>query len=356
MPANHTMKRRTRDRKTSSARVTSVDVAREAGVSQSAVSRVFTPGASVSAATRHKVLAAATELGYRPNALARSLITQRSHLIGIVMAHLTNPFYPPVLDAFSRKLQAQGRGVLLISAPSTGDIDAALPEVLQYQVDAVVITSATLSSAMAEECARQGRPVVLFNRVVADAKVHAVCCDNVAGGRRIADLFLDAGDTRTGYIAGTENSSTNLERERGFRERLRARGAPLPLRAVGNYNYDDGARAAQHLLDAKDRPTAIFCANDVMACAVIDVARARGLRVPDDLSVAAFDDSIVANLKSYQLTTIRQPVEAMVDKTIELILARGAGAGAAPVLSRIPGELVVRSSARLPPGMTRGPS
>jgi DNA-binding LacI/PurR family transcriptional regulator len=353
MPATTTMKRRARDRKSGSARVTSVDVARTAGVSQSAVSRVFTPGASVSATTRRKVMAAATDLGYRPNALARSLITQRSHLIGIVMAHLTNPFYPPVLDTFSRKLQAQGRGVLLISAPRTGDIDAALPEVLQYQVDAIVITSATLSSAMAEECARQGRPVVLFNRVVADAKVHAVCCDNVAGGRRVADLFLDAGDTRTGYVAGTENSSTNLERERGFRERLRARGAPLPLRAVGNYNYADGAEAARQLLNRKDRPTAMFCANDVMACAAIDVARARGLRVPEDLSVVAFDDSIVACLEAYQLTTIRQPVEAMVDKTIELILAPGAGSHSKPVVCRLPGELVVRGSARLPPGMAR---
>jgi DNA-binding LacI/PurR family transcriptional regulator len=350
MQTSNNMKRRARVRKTAA---TSIDVAKAAGVSQSAVSRVFTPGASVSPATRRKVTDAAAALGYRPNALARSLITQRSNLIGIVMAHLTNPFYPPVLDSFSRKLQAQGRGVLLISAPSTGDIDDALPEVLQYQVDAIVITSATLSSAMAEECARQGRPVVLFNRVVADAKVHAVCCDNVVGGRRIADLFLDAGDTRTGYIAGTENSSTNLERERGFRERLRARGAPLPLRAVGNYNYADGAEAARQLLDRKDRPTALFCANDVMACAAIDVARARGLRVPDDLSVVAFDDSIVAGLNAYQLTTIRQPVEAMVDKTIELILAPDAGQRAKPVICRLPGDLVVRGSARLPPAFSR---
>ncbi len=329
-------------------RITSNDVAKTAGVSQSAVSRVFTPGASVSPAMRKLVVAAAAKLGYRPNAIARSLITRRTRLVGIVMAHLTNPFYPPVLERFSRQLEAHGRRVLLITLPGQRSGDAALPEILQYQVDSLVLTSATLSSAMADECARIGMPVVLFNRTAARSRVSAVCCDNEAAGILAADLFLDAGDRRLGYLAGTANSSTNLERERGFFERVAARKAARPSRASGDYVYETAFQAARQLLAGKRRPTALFCANDVMAFAAIDAARELGLRVPADISVLAVDDSAMARWRAYDLTTIRQPVEAMVDATVELLLGLEDGTITGSVIRRLPGELVIRGSARLP--------
>lgn len=329
-------------------RVTSTDVARAAGVSQSAVSRAFTPGASVAPSTRKRVVEAAAKLGYRPNAIARSLITRRTKLVGIVMAHLTNPFYPPVLERFSRKLEEHGRRVLLITLPGQSRGDAALPEILQYQVDSLVLTSATLSSAMAEECARLGMPVVLFNRMAARSRVSAVCCDNEAAGTLAADLFLDAGDRRLGYLAGTANSSTNLERERGFVERVAARKAPKPQRVAGNYDYETAFAAARGLLAPKSHPTALFCANDVMAFAAIDAARALGLRVPADVSVLAVDDSAMARWRAYDLTTIRQPVEAMVDATVDLLLGLEDGRLKGVVVRRLPGELIVRSSVRMP--------
>ncbi|MBM3521525.1 MAG: substrate-binding domain-containing protein [Alphaproteobacteria bacterium] len=329
-------------------RVTSTDVARAAGVSQSAVSRAFTPGASVAPKTRKRVVAAATKLGYRPNAIARSLITRRTKLVGIVMAHLTNPFYPPVLERFSRKLEEHGRRVLLITLPGQSHGDAALPEILQYQVDSLVLTSATLSSAMAEECARLGMPVVLFNRTASRSRVSAVCCDNEAAGSLAADLFLDAGDRHLGYLAGTANSSTNLERERGFFDRVAARKAPKPKRAAGDYDYETAFAASRALLAAKSRPTALLCANDVMAFAAIDAARGLGLRVPRDLSVLAVDDSAMARWRAYDLTTIRQPVEAMVDATVDLLLGLEEGRLTGSVVRRLPGELIVRSSVRMP--------
>lgn len=334
-------------------RVTSTDVARKAGVSQSAVSRTFTPGASVAPATRKRVVEAAAELGYRPNAIARSLITRRTKLVGIVMAHLTNPFYPPVLERFSRKLEEHGRRVLLITVPGQSRGDAALPEILQYQVDSLVLTSATLSSAMADECARLGLPVVLFNRTAARTRVSAVCCDNEAAGMLAADVLLDAGDRRLGYIAGTANSSTNLERERGFFERIAARKAPRPHKIVGDYDYETAFAAARELFASRGRPGAIFCANDVMAFAAIDAARAAGLRVPADVSIMAVDDSAMARWRAYDLTTIRQPVEAMVDATVDLLLGLEDGRITGSVVRRLPGELVIRGSTRLPPRQLR---
>ena len=153
--------------------VTSTDVAKRANVWQSAVSRTFTTGASVSENTRNKVLAAAEELGYRPNALARSLISGRSHIVGLVVAYLENHFYPIVIERLSRALQAHGYHVLLFMS-EPGQQDKVIGDILQYQIDGVVLASVTLSSHIAEECAALGVPVVLFNRYIADAQASSV--------------------------------------------------------------------------------------------------------------------------------------------------------------------------------------
>ena len=322
-------------------RVTSLDVARAAGVSQSAVSRAFTAGASVAPDTRARVLAAASALGYRPNILARSLVSRTSGLVGIVMGHLTNPFYPAVLEAFGATLRQVDKRMLLIPVPD-GDVDQVIGEVLQHQVDGIVIASATLSSALAEECARQGRPVVLFNRTTTAPTVATVSCDNEGAGRLVARALVAAGHTRLLYVAGTPDSSTNLERERGFHAEAAALGAGVRV-VAGLYHYETAFAAVTAAL--QDPPEAVFAANDVMGCAAIDAARRRGLAVPRDLSVIAMDDGPMAAWAGYDLTVIRQPVAAMVAAAVDLLLA--AGSGAPPAHVRLPGTLTRRGSARL---------
>jgi DNA-binding LacI/PurR family transcriptional regulator len=327
-------------------RVTSVDVARLANVSQSAVSRTFSPNGAVSAQTRERVLAAARQLGYTPNALARSLITRRTNIVGVVMADMTNPFYPTVLEELARQLAASGRQLLLLTTPPDREIDDLLPLLLQYQVDAVVIASATISSAMAGVLAGRGTPVVLFNRHVPGAAVSAVLCDNVEGGRLVANLLLDAGHRRLAYIAGKPDTSTNIDREKGFGDRLSERGATPLLREQGAYSYQAGYDAATRLLTRPDRPTAIFCANDIIALGALDAARsACGLRVPEDVSVIGFDDIPAAAWPSYQLTTIRQPVEQMVAIAIDLLGRSLDRPGAEPDVHLLRGVLVRRASA-----------
>ena len=162
---------------------TSSDVARRAGVSQSAVSRVFTPGASVSAATRAKVLRAADELGYRPNALARSLITQRSRLVGVGLAYLNNQYYPMALEKLTLRLQAEGYHCMILFAQNKEPADAIVGTFLQYRVDAVILASAALSTPWVAACERAGVPVVLFNRSHEEPSFSAVTSANVEGGR-----------------------------------------------------------------------------------------------------------------------------------------------------------------------------
>jgi DNA-binding LacI/PurR family transcriptional regulator len=329
-------------------RSTSIDVARLANVSQSAVSRTFSENGKVSAATRAKVLLAARTLGYTPNVIARSLITQRTNIIGMVMADITNPFYPTVLENFTQRLREMGQQVLLITAPPDQDTDELLPPLLQYQVDAVIMTSATLSSEMARTLAQQGRPVILFNRYVPDAGVSAVCCDNVEGGRLVANLLLDAGHKQLAYIAGKRDTSTNIDREKGFTDRLRERGVTEWLGETGNYTYESGYDAACRLLQRATPPTAIFCANDIMALGALDAARAAcGRRVPEDVSVVGFDDIPAAGWPAYNLTTIRQPVNRMITATLDLLKERLENPHAEPVLKLLPGVLVARGSARI---------
>ncbi|QYU66714.1 LacI family DNA-binding transcriptional regulator [Leptolyngbya sp. 15MV] len=329
---------------------TATDVAQRAGVSQSAVSRAFTPGASVSAETRARVLEAARALGYRPNAIARSLVARRSRIIGVAMANLHNLFYPDVLEALSRGLRARGYQVLLFTPEAGRSADPLLREVLDWRVDGLILASTTLSSAVAEECRAAGIPVLLFNRTARGAEVSSVTGENFRGGRVVAEFLAAGGHRRMGFIAGIENSSTSRDRERGFAGWLAENGFAPPLRDVGQYRFDAAAQATRTLLARPDRPDAVFCANDLMATATMEVARHEfGLRIPRDLSVIGFDDTAPARWPSFSLTSFAQPLGPMVDAAIGL-MAEMIENRAAPVRHAVlRGELMVRGSARMPP-------
>lgn len=339
--------------------VTSIDVARLANVSQSAVSRTFTPGASVSEATREKVMDAARKLGYRPNAHARSLTTKRSRIIGLVLSYLGNLFHPAALEKLSKRLQADGHHVLLFLSDNPNS-DEVVNEILQYHVDGIILAATTLSSSIAQRCADAAIPVVLFNRVMAKGSAGAVSSvrsDNLAGGRAVARYLADSGHERIAFIAGYEESSTNLERERGFREGLADCGLRIWARAVGNYDFDQARQAVLDLFGGKgERPDAVFVASDHMAFAVMDTLRHElGLRVPEDVSVVGFDNVPQAAWPSYRLTTVEQPLGPMVEATVDLLqrhLYQDHPAAGENVV--VPGELMIRGSVRSAPFTPEG--
>jgi DNA-binding LacI/PurR family transcriptional regulator len=337
-------------------KVTSIEVAAHAGVSQSTVSRVFgANGSNVSHKVRQRVIQAAQDLGYQPNAIARMMSTRQTNIVGIVMATITSPFYPYVLEKFLQELQAIDRQVLLFTASENQSIDDMLPLVLQYQVDALIITSATLSSEMAAVSMQRGTPVILFNRSLNDPNISAVCADNVAGGRLVADILLDSGHERLAFIAGLLNTSTTQDREQGFASRLRERSYRHWQRAQGQYTYESGYEAAQTLLNQSAPPDAIFCANDIMALGAIDAIRAQGLCVGDDISVIGFDNIPMAAWGAYQLTTISQEVDLMIQQTIALMLEKIEQPNSPSRVERIAGQLIIRSSVRnLSSAITQG--
>ena len=198
-------------------KVTSLQVAKKAGVSQSAVSRVFTPGASASRATIDKVKKAANDLGYRPNVLARAMVSGKSRIIGVVVAYLENQFYPEALERLSNSLQAQGYHVLIFMAgKNMQSLDGVVEEILDYQVDGIVAASVAMSSTLAERCKFAGVPMVLFNRSQDLPSMSAVTSDNIAGGRKVAEFLISGNHKKIGYISGWEGASTQRDREAGF--------------------------------------------------------------------------------------------------------------------------------------------
>ena len=325
-------------------RVTSTDVAREAGVSQSAVSRAFTPGAHISAATRARVLSAASRLGYQPNAIARSLVTQRSGIVALIVGDLHNPFYPQALSRFAQALEARGKRALLLTHDASQDVQLALDAARSYQIEAAIVFPTRLNAAPPTlgDVSKGGVPVLLFNRHLPGEGLLSVACDNFAGGRLAADVLLHTGARQLAFIGGDPETSTNRDRLAGFTQRLAEEGLePLatPARA---FHYDWGVEATLELHRAGQLPDAIFGANDIIAIGVLDALRQLGRSVPEEVSVIGFDDIQEAARLAYRLTTIRQPLNRMIADALSVLDDPQPGHG--PRLH--PGELIWRGTVR----------
>ena len=330
-------------------KVTSLDVAKKIGVSQSAVSRVFTPGASVSNAMQDKVLKAANELGYRPNMLARSLNTGKSRIIGLVVSYLDNQFYPNVLESLSSKLQESGYHILIFIASNiTKNLDQVLTEILDYQVDGIIMASVELSSVISKKIDATGIPVILLNRSLDNKRFSSVTSNNYLGGKKIANFLIKGGHRKISHIAGNEKASTQRDRETGFIDGLKENGVDLFSREIGNFVLEEASSATRKMFSSIDFPDAVFVANDHMAFAVMDVLRMElGLKIPEDVSVIGYDDVKISSWPSYDLTTVRQPINNMVDRTISLLVSQLEANNPAKQIE-IDSELIVRSSAKLP--------
>lgn len=326
------------------------DLARHLGMSVSTVSRAFYHDAVIAPETRRRVLSTAREVGYQPNPLARGLITKSSRIVGVVVSDITNPFYPEILTGLTGQIQAAGFNVMLVVDQPDRVGDDGLGVLLSYHPNLVVILAATLSSDSSAACRRVGTPVIFFNRHAADAHSFSVTCDNVGGGALVADLLLDRGFGRLGFVSGRPDASTNRDRWDGFAGRCAERGAAAPVASGGEaFSYEEGGKGALDLLRGPERPDALFCANDILAVGALDaIRREAGLRVPEDVAVVGFDDIAMASWPSYDITTVRQPVPRMIAATVELAVALTRGEGDRPTAQRHPGELVERTTTRRP--------
>ncbi len=315
-----------------------------AGVSQSAVSRTFSGGAKVSEATRKKVMEAARRLDYRPSLIPRIMLTHRSNLVAIVVGGFYNPFYSAVLEQFTIKFQAAGHQILLVHVGNDHALDEVIPKLAMYRVDAIVSALAILSPQGAQTLAKLRIPVISFNSAVRNEWVTPISCDNVKAGRAIADLFVAKGARSFGFISGPVSSPASASRLQGFAERLRELDAG-PLRtARGDYRYEGGFAAATELFAVAGKPDALFCANDLLAIGAIDCLRKKGIRVPEDVMVAGFDNIPEASWASLDLTTFMQNGARMVDEALSIVAAAEDGNRRGEDAIVIPAKLIERGT------------
>ncbi|MBI9103864.1 MAG: LacI family DNA-binding transcriptional regulator [Spirochaetales bacterium] len=345
-------KRKMVKRKVRQRRVSSVDVAREAGVSQATVSRVFNQkkGTNVSEETVEKIMAAAKKINYRPSVIARSLQENTTNIIGIINRRFDSSFHMKSLDLFSRELQKQGYTTLLLNLPLDGSMDSTLYKALEYQVDGIILTSANLTSSLASECQNYDTPVVQFNRYSLYQEVDSVCLDNYRAGVDVGSYLVELNHKRIGYVSGVVGSSTSVDRKKGLEEGLGRAGLSLACEYVGGMTHQSGCRAADSFFGgvAKDSwPDAVFCITDDVAVGFIDQARSiYGVNIPEDVSVVGFDDAPIAKWPQYKLTTVSQPIETMVMEAIDILLDLIKYEKSGVTKKMIPGSLVPRSTVK----------
>ena len=327
--------------------VTSADVARKAGVSKWTVIRAFTSGAIIADETRARVLEVAQELNYRPNLLARSLATNKTHLVAILVDDFMNPYKLPTLDRLTASLQAEGMLGILVNINKSYDHVEALTTAKQRQLDAIVLFGTAFKDDMVDDHAGMFKQLPLFvlARESTIPMVPSVSCDAERSLIEICAYLHSRGYRRPGFMYGPRTMSTALGRRRNYLHFWHAHGiAAIKEIAAEHYDRNVAAEAMRIYLGStpsKERCDVIMCENDILAIGALDVARNEfGLSIPQDIAIVGYDDIDLAGMHVFSLTTYRQPAAAMVDALVDMLVGRRP-----PATVRIPGELVARTSA-----------
>ncbi len=302
--------------------VTLKEVAERAGVSRSAVSRTFTDGASVSDGMRRRVEKAARDLGYSPNALASSLTTGRTKLIGLVSNNFHNPIFLEVFDLFTRGLQDRGLRPLLVNLSQETNPENSVRMLRQYSVDGVVVASSTLPPGFSKAFRDAGVPVVnAFGRYAASPDVHVVGIDNVECGRMAARALMQRGYSHVAFLGGPEGATSTQDRLAGFASEMAAHpGVRVTVSFATAYSFDAGRAEMLRLLQDR-HAQAYFCGDDVLSIGALSAIQGAGLSVPSDIGIIGLNDMEMARWENINLTTIHQPIREIVQSSIELMVA-----------------------------------
>jgi len=312
--------------RTSYRKPTSFDVAQLAGVSRSAVSRAFTPGAAISPQTKERVTRAASELGYRVNSLARGLQQDHSGIVGLVASRLDTPLRSRQVRRLSEGLIREGYKPMLVAAERPDHVSHLIDSLLGYNIAGMIFTSDSPPRALIAECRELGLPVVLINRADVGGYCDRVVADSTQGGELAAKILIDCGATHLACLAPRQETYSVSGRVRAFLAASRKAGCPVEILHAEDQAYAD-ARAGLSRTDPAvlRRVNGLFCATDLMAIGALDALRFDlGVAVPDRVQVVGFDDIEQAGWAAYDLTTIRQDVDAQADTVIHLLVERNA--------------------------------
>ena len=328
------------------------DIARAAGISHSTVSRALNDSPLVNAETKARVRRLAQDLGYSPDAAARSLVMGRTRTVGVVVTTIADPFAAVVVEGIERTAYAHGYSLILTASNDEPPREIAAVEMLRSKrVDAVIVTSSRVGALHQERLHSTGVPVILLNSHSQQQmpNAYSVRVDDVHGGRLATEHLLGLGHRRIAHVTGPEGHSPSSDRLAGYRSALAAAGIDYdPACIVGGTGRLDGGREAlRSLLTLRERPTAVFCYNDMTAIGLLSAARNTGVASPRDLAVVGFDDIPLAAHVAPALTTIAQPMFELGERAMNMALVLMGHEEIAPCDVTdviLQGQLIVRES------------
>lgn len=321
------------------------EVAERAGVSRSAVSRTFTDGASVSEATREKVLKAAAELGYQVNDLARGLLANRSQLIGMIASDPETPFRSLQISTLSQLLIESGRVPVLITTDKSEAGQTSHATLLRYRAQATIILSGMPSRAFVELAQRNGQPLIAVGR--SEVGPDHIRVNNRLAAETAVQVFAARGMRHIGLVTSGVGSPNLVEREEAYLKSAAAAGLSVHVERAERTDYEGGTLAASLLLSPGRGIEGVFCVNDLMALGLMDYARNMlGLVIPDDLSVIGFDDIPEARWGSYRLTTFQQSADRQAREIIRILDERLQNPAAPPIIVEMDLPLIVRDTVK----------
>ncbi|HKG10518.1 MAG TPA: LacI family DNA-binding transcriptional regulator [Gaiellaceae bacterium] len=330
-------------------RPTIYDVARLAGVSTATVSRALNGTGQIAASTRATIEAAVEQLGYRPNTIARSLVTKTTQTIALLLPDITNPFYAALVNGIQQTALSHGHTMLLCTTESDAEREEHYLRVLRAkQVDGALVDGLVLPPDRIARFVEDGFPIVCLDRDIDSRSIPLVQVDNRLGGRIATEHLIDLGHTRIGHVTGAGELGISDERLAGYRDALSGAGLPVDFQLVeeGRFTDDGGHDAARRLLEREPGVTAIFAANDLSALGVLNAVAEAGKRVPDDVSVVGFDDLHLSAYTAPPLTTIRQPAVEIATLATEILIGLTKGREVEEMRHLLEPELVVRASTR----------
>lgn len=324
-------------------RASSIEVAALAQASPSTVSRALAGDKRISQATRDRVLAAARELSYQPNLIARSLKNRSTGIVGVVVTDIDNMYHAHTLKLLINEMGERRLAPLVFACNATEGADAVISRLMSYQVDAVIALAAPFSADIVRSCKAGGKPLVLMNHYDGPEDVSIVAGDSVAGAAMVAEHLVERGAKSFAFFAGNDSTLISQDRELGFSRRLNELGHSCERRATSSYSYAQAYEVAGELLQSP--PDAIFCSNDTLAFALMDAARKKfGYKIPDDIMIVGYDNSSVAAWPSYDLTSVDQALEEMASQTVTTTLAMVGSADAQSIRKVVLPLLIRRGS------------
>jgi len=335
--------------------ITIKDVAKQAGVSHSTVSRALHGSSLISDETVERIRQIANEMGYSPSAAARSLRTNRSHALGVIVSTIDDPFFSEILQGIEEVAQEHGYSMLMAASQRDPEREQAIvQDMRERHVDGLIICSASFSAEQRRKLLEYGIPIVMVNNQAAEEYRYSIYHDDVDGSRQVARHLIELGHQRIAYLGNSLSGRTTLDRSTGFRLEMEAAGLSIPaeyIHEARGSRPEDGQAALEHFLNLPEHPTAIFCFNDMLAIGLLNGLHSAGIRVPEDISVVGFDNIVFSAYTNPQLTTLDQPKRYIGVEAAHLILELLDTTGEkepCQEIQKLKGKLLVRKSTAPP--------